>query len=133
MEIANSGPRPFDLHILYLGADYTIVHILSERIYSGDRLEEGLIAFTDTSFGREQLVTIVTEAEALSAVEDFRYFESSNPESILAMGAGDDDGPSPLGQLLRAIAKGEGGPTFEIDKGVMEAGSVSIQRFDVLP
>lgn len=47
----NSSDQLVDINVLYVGSDYSITHIVAERLAPQATLEEGLLAFTDTSFG----------------------------------------------------------------------------------
>lgn len=71
----NNSRSLVDINVLYLGSDYSIVHIDAQRLVSGAKIDEPLLAFTDTSFGTERMVAVVTEAPPLSEVEDLSFLE----------------------------------------------------------
>ena len=58
----NQSTKLVDINVLYVGSDYSITHIVAERLVAGATLEEGLLAFTDTSFGMERMIAVLTEA-----------------------------------------------------------------------
>ena len=45
----NQSTKLVDINVLYVGSDYSITHIVAERMVAGATLEEGLLAFTDSS------------------------------------------------------------------------------------
>jgi hypothetical protein len=69
----NKSTKLVDINILYVGSDYSITHIDAQRLVPGARIEEGLFAFTDTSFGRERMIAVLTEAPPLSEIEDLSF------------------------------------------------------------
>ena len=69
----NQSTKLVDINVLYVGSDYSITHIVAERMVAGATLEEGLLAFTDTSFGMERMIAVLTEAPAQSEMEDLSF------------------------------------------------------------
>ena len=69
----NKSTKLVDINILYVGSDYSITHIDAQRLVPGARIEEGLFAFTDQSFGRERMIAVLTEAPPLSEIEDLSF------------------------------------------------------------
>ena len=97
----NGSNKPVDLNILYVGSDYSITHIDAQRLTAGAEVDEGLLAFTDTSFGMERMIAVMTEAPPLSEIEDLKFLEHGGvpPET---RGIGDGLG---LGDMLRDIGE----------------------------
>ena len=69
----NQSTKLVDINVLYVGSDYSITHIVAERLVAGATLEEGLLAFTDSSFGMERMIAVLTEAPAQSEMEDLSF------------------------------------------------------------
>lgn len=69
----NQSNKLVDINVLYVGSDYSITHIVAERLVAGATLEEGLLAFTDTSFGMERMIAVLTEAPPESEKEDLSF------------------------------------------------------------
>ncbi|WP_202596394.1 caspase family protein [Mesorhizobium loti] len=69
----NSSDQLVDINVLYVGSDYSITHIVAERLAPQATLEEGLLAFTDTSFGMERMIAVLTEAPPESEKEDLSF------------------------------------------------------------
>ncbi len=84
----NKSSQLVDINILYVGSDYSITHIDSQRLVSGAKVEEGLLAFTDTSFGMERMIAVLTEAPPMSEVEDLKFLEQGGvPPATRSVGA----------------------------------------------
>ncbi len=79
----NLSSKLVDINILYVGSDYSITHIDAQRLVSGAKVEEGLLAFTDASFGMERMIAVLTEAPAQSEIEDLSFLaqEGVPPET----------------------------------------------------
>ena len=71
----NKSGKLVDVNILYVGSDYSITHIDSQRLADGAVIEEGLLGFTDKSFGMERMIAVLTEATPQSEIEDLKYLE----------------------------------------------------------
>ncbi|MEQ1945382.1 caspase family protein [Mesorhizobium sp. VNQ89] len=71
----NNSSKLVDINILYVGSDYSITHISAQRLVSGAKIEEALLAFSDSSFGMERMIAVLTEAPALSEIEDLKFLE----------------------------------------------------------
>ncbi|RUX05286.1 MAG: caspase family protein [Mesorhizobium sp.] len=78
----NSSDQLVDINVLYVGSDYSITHIVAERLAPQATLEEGLLAFTDTSFGMERMIAVVTEAPPESAKEDLSFLAQDGVASM---------------------------------------------------
>jgi len=73
VKAVNGATSLIDLNVLYVGSDYSITHIVSERLAPQAALEEGLLAFTDTSFGMERMIAVLTAAPPQSEREDLSF------------------------------------------------------------
>ena len=71
----NASPKPVDINVLYIGSDYSISHMYAERLSSGSEIDLPLLAFTDSSYGIERMVVVLSEAAPLSQVEDLSFLE----------------------------------------------------------
>jgi hypothetical protein len=107
----NRSPKLVDINILYVGSDYSITHIDSQRLVSGAKVEEGLLAFTDESFGMERMIAVLTEAPAMSEVEDLSFLAQAGVPATrsasVARGGGFSDMLTAIGmaQGTRAVMK----------------------------
>ncbi|TIT18624.1 MAG: caspase family protein, partial [Mesorhizobium sp.] len=71
-----------DINVLYVGSDYSIQHFLAERLTEGAVLEEGLFKFTDTSFGMERMIAVLTEAPPQSEKQDLSFLAQEGVVSV---------------------------------------------------
>jgi hypothetical protein len=78
----NKSPKLVDINILYVGSDYSITHITKQRLVAGAKLEEGLLAFTDSSFGMERMIAVLTEAPPMSEIEDLKFLEQGGVPDV---------------------------------------------------
>jgi hypothetical protein len=78
----NQSDKLVDINVLYVGSDYSITHIVSERLAPQATLEEGLLAFTDTSFGMERMIAVLTEAPPQSEKEDLSFLAQDGVASV---------------------------------------------------
>ncbi|MBN9216575.1 MAG: caspase family protein [Mesorhizobium sp.] len=78
----NSSDQLVDINVLYVGSDYSITHIVAERLAPKAKLEEGLLAFTDTSFGMERMIAVLTEAPPESEKEDLSFLAQDGVASM---------------------------------------------------
>lgn len=108
----NKSSKLVDINILFVGSDYSITHIDSQRLVSGAKVEEGLLAFTDESFGMERMIAVLTEAPAMSEVEDLSFLTqagvpATRSASIARGGGGFSDMLTAIGmgQSTRAVMK----------------------------
>ncbi len=69
----NLSSRPVDLNVLYVGSDHSITHIIADRLVPGASREEGLLYFSDKTFGMERMIAVLTEAPPQSAMEDLSF------------------------------------------------------------
>ncbi|MEM6276286.1 MAG: caspase family protein [Pseudomonadota bacterium] len=96
----NDEAFPVDANVLHIGSDYAISHFYNGRLQPGDTLKKGLFRITDTSFGRDRVVIILTPAEPQTPVEDLRFLAQSAVE--VTRGAGDPGAKSFSAQLRNA-------------------------------
>ena len=95
----NKSNKLVDINILYIGSDYSITHIDSQRLVQGAQIEEGLLAFTDSSFGMERMIAVLTEAPPQSEVEDLSFLQQEGvPPATRTIG-----GPLGFSDMLRDI------------------------------
>jgi hypothetical protein len=101
LEATNAGDRPVDLNVLYIGSDWSITHMFAGRLHPGGRLRQGLLRITDTAYGRDRLILVLTPAERGMAVEDLSFLEQDALE--ITRGAA---GASPFAEALREAGFG---------------------------
>lgn len=88
----NESDAYVDINVLYVGSDYSITHIVAERLAPANGspdagLKEGLLAFTDTSFGMERMIAVLTEAPPQSEKEDLSFLAQDGvPSATRAVG-----------------------------------------------
>ena len=88
----NESDAYVDINVLYVGSDYSITHIVAERLAPANGspdagLKEGLLAFTDTSFGMERMIAVLTEAPPQSEKEDLSFLgQDGVPSATRAVG-----------------------------------------------
>jgi hypothetical protein len=98
----NLSRKIVDVNILYVGNDYSITHMGAQRLVAGAKLNEGLLEFTDSSFGMERMIVVLTEAPPLSEVEDLRYLEQGGvPPATRSVGQG-----TAFSDMLAAVGGG---------------------------
>lgn len=78
----NKSTKLVDINILYVGSDYSITHIDSQRLVQGAKVEEGLLAFTDGSFGMERMIAVLTEAPPMSEIEDLSFLQQGGVPAL---------------------------------------------------
>ncbi len=123
----NNTDLPVDINVLYVGSDFSIGHFFAGRMQPGDTLKKGLLRITDSAFGRDRVIMVLSPAKPQSLVENLSFLEQeelemtrgSAPTSVAAalMEAGfgtttrgaialdDEEADGPVGQILQ----------FEID------------------
>ncbi|MEP9386687.1 caspase family protein [Mesorhizobium sp. KR9-304] len=100
----NKSRDPVDINILYLGSDYSITHMDAQRLVGGARIEEPLLAFTDSSFGTERMIAVVTEAPPQSEVEDLSFLEQGRVPAATRAAGGVSDFAAALSDIGLAPA-----------------------------
>lgn len=130
IEAENLSSGLVDINILYVGSDYSITHIDAQRLVSGARVDEGLLGFTDTSFGVERMIAVLTEAPPLSEVEDLSFLQQGGvPPATRNVGIGDfssallDIGAAPATRSAMKLG----------DKGGGQKGAVMIFSLETTP
>ncbi|MQW33416.1 caspase family protein [Sinorhizobium meliloti] len=116
----NNTSTAVDINILYLGSDFSITHIDAERLQPSAVLDKDLLEFTDTSYGRELIVAVFTEARPLTATLDLSFLAQEGLEKadtrggmhgiqdmILGMGfASIRRGAEPIGKAAEGRPRG---------------------------
>lgn len=113
----NLSTKLVDINILYVGSDYSITHIDAQRLVAGASVEEGLLAFTDSSYGMERMIAVLTEAPPLSEIEDLKFLEQGGVPPATRSAAGesgfwnmlDDIGMAPATRSAMKLGD-KGGP-----------------------
>ncbi|WP_319824623.1 caspase family protein [Thalassovita sp.] len=103
LTLTNPNDTPVDFNVLYVGSDYSISFMGNGRLHPGDTLTEDFVLVTDTAFGRDRLLVIVSPADAQSAVEDLSFLEQPPLERTRAIG----DTPRGLSGLLDEAGFGQ--------------------------
>ncbi|HEV7255983.1 MAG TPA: caspase family protein [Mesorhizobium sp.] len=88
---ANNSNKIIDINVLYVGSDWSISHMAAERLVPGASLDEGLLAFTDSSFGTERMIAVLTEAPPQSEIEDLSFLAQPGVPA-LTRAVGEDEG-----------------------------------------
>lgn len=101
IDARNSSSKPVDINVLYIGSDYSISHMYAERLHGGSELELPLLAFTDSSYGIERMVVVLSEAAPQTPVEDLSFLEQMGVrQATRAAGVGGES----FSDLLRDVA-----------------------------
>lgn len=98
----NASTKIVDINVLYVGSDYSISHMNAQRLVPGASIEEGLLAFTDTSFGMERMIAVLTEAPPLSEIEDLKFLEQGGVPAATRAAGGTSDFMSMLNDIGNA-------------------------------
>ncbi len=75
LQASNDSADPVDVNVLYIGSDYSISHMYAQRLHNGSKIDIPLLEFTDTSFGIERMVVVLTSASAMTNVENLSFLE----------------------------------------------------------
>lgn len=102
----NNTSTAVDINILYIGSDYSITHIRAERLQPSAVLEEDLLEFTDTSYGREIMMAVFTEARPLTPTLDLRYLAQQGLNRAVIRGGTDSIEDLIRGMGFAAISRG---------------------------
>ncbi|MGD9914591.1 MAG: caspase family protein [Rhizobiaceae bacterium] len=95
----NLSSKLVDINVLYIGSDYSITHMGAQRLEKNSELNEGLLEITDTSFGMERMIAVLTEAPAQSEIEDLSFLQQGGvPPATRAIG-----GAAGFSDMLRDI------------------------------
>lgn len=113
IEATNTTEGPVDLNVLYVGADWSVTHMFKGRLQAGDTLKQGLLRITDTAFGRDRIVLVMTPAKPQTAVEDLSFLAQDAVEVTRSA-----EGAAPRGGLTAAL--------FDAGFGETTRGAVSL-------
>ncbi len=97
----NTMAKPVDINVLYIGSDYSISHMYAERLSSGSEIDLPLLAFTDSSYGIERMVVVLSEAEPQTPVEDLSFLDQVGVRQATR---GFGNGALSFSELLREVA-----------------------------
>jgi hypothetical protein len=102
----NGSKGLVDFNVLYIGSDYSITPIIAERLEKNAELEEGLLAFTDKSFGMERMIAVFNEAPPQGEKEDLSFLAQ---DGVPATRGVEDRGPggTGFGDMLRDLGMGQ--------------------------
>lgn len=96
----NTGRKPVDVNVLFVGSDYAISHWYRERIHPNGRLRTGLFRVSADSLGRERVIVVANVAKPESEVLDLSFLaQKALPKTRGNAAAG-------LGGLLRQAGFG---------------------------
>ena len=70
---SNGANKPVDINVLYVGSDYSISLMYSERLHGGSHVELPLLEFNGDSYGIERMVVVLTEAKPQSPPQDLTF------------------------------------------------------------
>lgn len=101
VQAKNKTSSPVDLNILYIGGDYSITHIGKERLQPSTLLKTDFLEFTDTSYGRELMVAVFTEARPLTPTLDLGHLGQKGLRSVMEDGA-----PDSVENLIQSMSYG---------------------------
>lgn len=126
----NLTKKIFDINILYVGSDYSITHIDAQRLVADAGVEEGLLAFTDSSFGMERMIAVFTEAPPLSEIEDLSFLAQTGVPPATR-----GTGPAGFADMLRDIGLApETRSAMKLsDKDAAPKGAVMIFPMETVP
>lgn len=69
----NNSTKPVDINVLYIGSDYSISLMYSERLHGGSRVDMPLLEFNGESYGIERMVVVLSEARAQTQKQDLSF------------------------------------------------------------
>jgi hypothetical protein len=95
----NGSSQAVDINVLYIGSDYSISHMYAERLHGGSEIDLPL-QFTDSSYGIERMVVVLTEGKPQSPVEDLSFLQQAGVRNLTRATAG----PEGFAGLLQDIA-----------------------------
>ncbi len=126
----NASSNPVDINVLYVGSDYSISHMYAERLHGGAELDLPLLAFTDTSFGIERMIVVLTEARPQTPVEDLSFLQQQGVRELTRAVGGD----AGFGALLRDIAAApETRSAAKLGQTSADKGAVMIFPMETMP
>lgn len=101
LEGRNGSARPVDINVLFIGSDYSITHMYAERLQSGNEVRRPLFRITDSSFGIERVIVVLTEAAPQTGVEDLSFLAQPGVRNATRSAMPGDGG---FGSLLADLA-----------------------------
>lgn len=128
----NKSTKRVDINVLYIGSDYSITHITAQRLESGAKLDEDLLAFTGDSFGLERMVVVLTEAPAGSETEDLSFLAQDRVPSA-SRAVGDQRGFGAMLDQIAAAPSSRGAAAFKVNGGDAPKGGVMIFTVETEP
>lgn len=120
----NTGRKPVDVNVLFVGSDYSISHWYKERIHPNGKLSTGLFRVSADSFGKERVIVVTNEAKPESEVVDLSFLAQK------AMPKTRGNALTGMGALLQEAGFG-GVKTRGVEPlgGAEEGGASSILQF----
>jgi len=128
----NKSNKRVDINVLYIGSDYSISHMRKERLEAGSKLEDGILQFTDESFGIEKMIAVLTEAPAGSEIEDLSFLQQGAVRQA-TRAAGEQ---VPLSDMLTQIAEPpatRAAQPFKVNGASGPSGAVMIFQLETQP
>ncbi|WP_306151974.1 caspase family protein [Roseovarius sp. MMSF_3281] len=129
MALNNMG-QAVDLNALYIDANYSISHMWKGRMQPGDRLDKGLVGITDSAFGRERLVVVVSPAARGTLIQDLSFLEQDSVITTREQNAGTPANLSDIASALDVAAFGttmRGGSSLTQD----DSPKASVRQFEL--
>ncbi|QPB22671.1 caspase family protein [Rhizobium sp. 007] len=83
MQAMNKTRSMVDMNIIYIGSDYSISHIQSERLQPSASFDEESLEFTETTYGNEFIVAVFTEARPLTRTLDLSFLAQKGLRSAM--------------------------------------------------
>lgn len=126
LSAANTGRKPVDVNVLFVGSDYSISHWYRERIHPNGKLNAGLFRVSASSFGKERVIVVTSAVKPGSEVLDLGFLAQK------ALPKTRGDAPLGMAALLRDVGFG-GVRTRGVEPlgGEDEGGDSSILQFIV--
>lgn len=73
LQAINTGRKPIDVNVLFVGSDYSISHWYKERIHPNGKLSQPLFRVNAESFGKERIIVVTNEAKPESELVDLSF------------------------------------------------------------
>jgi hypothetical protein len=126
LSAANTGRKPVDVNVLFVGSDYSISHWYRERIHPNGKLNAGLFRVSASSYGKERVIVVTSTGKPGSEVLDLGFLAQK------ALPKTRGDAPLGMAALLRDVGFG-GVRTRGVEPlgSEDEAGDSSILQFIV--
>lgn len=98
----NQTGSDVDVNILYVGSDYSITFMGNARLKPGATLERRFLEFTNSSYGRELMVAVLTEAPPLTPTLDLRFLQQDGLRSGMTRG---DNSPLSVAEMIQTMGQ----------------------------